>query len=187
LWLFWRIVRSVDQTLYWGLLIFSAVIYAFIRFARRTQASAAFEQIQPSDLGVTLERVKYWRTSIHLTRDEIEKFNFLKRNLRTMLVTVYASQQPGMAPFEIHAALKQRQIPLPEHIYAFLFPAESSGSRRSFKQVLQTIRDIPRKRVRQWTGRDVAEYYQSIEEVISLMESALETKHGDEHFDTHHR
>jgi hypothetical protein len=186
LWLFWRIVRSVDQTIYWGWLIFSALVYAIIRFVRRIQAPAAFEQTRPSDLGVTLERVIYWRRSIHLTRDEIEKFNFVKRNLGKMLVTMYASKQPEVVPFEIHAALEQREIPLPEHIYAFLFPAEPSGARRSFRQILLTLKQIPRKRVRHWTGRDVAEYYQSIEEVITFMESALETKHGDEHFDTHH-
>jgi hypothetical protein len=186
LWLFWRILRSVDQGIYWSLLIFSVLGYAFVRLFRLAQDPAILEQTLPSDSNAALEQINSWRISIRLTSDETEKFNSLKRKLGQMLVTMYASKQPETAPFEIYAALQRHQIPLPEHIDAFLYPAEPSGARRSLKQVLHTIRDAPRKRVRRWTGRDVAEYYQSIEDVISFMESSLELKHGDEHFDTHH-
>ncbi len=186
LWLFWRILLSADQNIYWGLLILWAGIYAFARLSRLAQESIAGEQTSPPDTNAALEHVNYWRMSIHLTRDEIEKFNSLKRNLNKILITLYASRQPDIAPFEIHAALKQRRIPLPEPVYAFLFPAEPSGARRSFRQILHTLKQIPGRRVRRWTGQDVAEYYQSIEDVIRFMESALETQHGDEHFDTEH-
>ena len=186
LWLIWRFIRSVDQTLYWSLLIFSALGYALICFVRRTEAPPAFEQTQPSDLDVTREHIHYWTTSIQLTREQRGKINLLKRNLGEMLATMYAEKQSEVAPFEFYAALKRGQIPLPENIHAFLFPAEPSGGGRSFRQILHTIRQIPGNHIRRWTGRDVDEYYHSIEAVILFMESAMETKHDDKQFDTHH-
>jgi len=185
LWLFWRFIRSVDQALYWILLIFSALGYAFISFIRRTEAPPAFEQTQPSDLDVTREHINYWRTSIRLTREQRGKINLLKRNLGEMIATMYSEKQSEVAPFEFYAALKRGQIPLPEHIHAFLFPADPSGAGRSFRQILHTLRQIPGNQIRRWTGQDVEEYYHSIEAVILFMESAMEPKHENGHFETH--
>jgi len=186
LWLFWRILRSVDQAIYWGLLVLSISICAFVRLFRWAQEPATFEQTSPSDPNATLERINYWRTSIQLKRIETSKSYILEHNLANMLVTLYASKQHEATAFEIYTALKLRQMPLPDPIYTFLFPAEPSGSKRSFKHILQTIRDIPRKRIRGWMGREAAEYYHSLEQVITFMESTLENKHDDEHCDAHH-
>jgi hypothetical protein len=177
---FWRIVLSVHQAIYWGILIFSASFYALLRLSQRP---VALEQTSPPLSNATLDNINYWRTSILLTLDEIEKPNVLRRNLGTLLAEIVASKQPGTTQFEIYDALKLHQIPLPEPIYAFVFPVEPSPSRRSFKQVLQSIQQTPSKWVRRWTGRDVAEYYQSIQDVLAFMESSLEIKHDDGPFD----
>jgi hypothetical protein len=184
-WLFLRMLRGVDQAIYWNLLILSAMGYACIRFVRRTQKPPVFEQTRPSDSDVTREHINYWWTSIRLTGDETDRFNLLKRNLGEMVATMYAAKQPEVPPFEIYDAMKRRRIPLPEHIHAFLFPADPSGAGRSFRQILHAILQIPGKWVRRWTGQDVVDYYHSVEEVIRFMESAMEIKHGDELIDTH--
>jgi hypothetical protein len=186
LWLFWRILQSVDQEIYWVLLIISAAVYFFIRLSRLIEESPTIEQIPPPDSNAMLERINYWRTSIRLTVIETSTSYILEHNLGKMLAALYASRQSEAVLFEIYDALKLRQMPLPEPIYAFLFGAESSGSRRSVKQILHSLRDMPRKRIRRWTGREAAEYYQSLEQVLKFMESSLENKHDDEHFDAHH-
>lgn len=93
-------------------------------------------------------------------------------------------QSTWKAQWEIYDALKRQQISLPLPIYDFLFPVEPSGGKRTFRQVLQIIRCTPEKWVRRWAGRDLAEYYRSIEAVLIFMESLKETKYDDKHFDT---
>lgn len=181
LWLCWQIVLSVDQKFYWGLLIFLALFYAFRRLSQKPAASV---QAPESFFSETLNRVRYWRSSILLTRDEIDAPNILKRDLGQMLVTMHATTQPEASNFEIHNALKQRRIPLPDPIHSFLFPVEPSGSTRSFKRILRTIRQTPREWVRRWTGRDMVDYYKSIEDVLTILESTLEITHDDEHLDS---
>lgn len=181
-WLIWRILLSVNQQIYWGLLIASALVYTFFRLA---QGLVDIKPTPPSDSNLTLYNVDYWRTSIQLTADKNEKVNILKQNLGEMLTAMYTSRQSEAPHWEVYEALRQRQIPLPDHIYAFLFPAKPLGGRRSFQQVLQTIWQALRKWARRWKGRDVAEYYQSIEEVLTFMESSMEIKHDDKHFDTY--
>jgi hypothetical protein len=181
-WLLWRVIQSVDQKIYWSLLAFPPLMYALRRLTAKRFRQ---EPPEPPAANVALENVNYWRASILLARDEIEKPNFLKQNLGKMLATAYASRRPGAPNWEIYDALKLRQMPLPEHIHAFLFSAELTGAQRSFKQRLQGIWLAPQKWIRRQTGRDVAEYYQAIEEILTLMELAMETRHADESFDSH--
>jgi hypothetical protein len=181
LWVFRRVLLSVDQKLYWGLLIFSTLAVVFFRLTRLTLSE---EPPPPAGSNATLRAINSWRTLIWLTGNEIEKFNILRQDLGWTLASLYASYQPGKAQWEIYEAIKQHQIPLPLSIYDFLFPGEPSGGKRSFRQILHIIQRTPEKWARRWTGRDLAEYYRSIESIITFMESLKETKHDDRHFDT---
>lgn len=186
LWLCWRILRSFDEQVYWIALIFAVVFYSLIRLYRSAQAVDTFEQTQSPDSNAVLERMSYWRTSILLTGFEIDQSNRLGRSLANMLADLYASKQLHVAPHEIYSALEQRQMPLPEPIYTFLFPAQSSGAKRSVKQILRNLRDTPRRQFRRWTGREKAEFYQLLDQVLEFMESVMENKHDDKRFDAHH-
>ncbi len=186
LWLCWRILRSVDEQFYWIALIFAAVIYCLARLYRWAYVVDTFEQTRSPDSNAALEQISYWRTSILLTGFEIGPSNRLGRKLAKMLADLYASKQLHVAPHEIYTALEQRQMPLPEPVYTFLFPAQSSGAKRSIKQILHNLRDIPRKQIRRWTGREKAEYYQLLDQVLKFMESVMENEHDDKRFDAHH-
>ncbi len=186
LWLCWRIVRSFDEQLYWIGLIFAVVIYCLVHLYRWAYGVDPFEQTQSPDSNAALKQMSYWQTLIHLTSFEIDPANSLQRNLAKMLAALYASKQLHVAPYEIYNALEQRQIPLPEPVYTFLFPAQAPRAKRSIKQILRDLRDIPRKRIRRWTGREKAEYYQSLDQVLEFMESVMENEHDDKRFDAHH-
>jgi hypothetical protein len=179
-WVFRRILLSVNQKIYWSLLIFSALMIVFFRL---TQSSPDEEPPMTSSSNATLEEINSWRISIRLTGNEIEKFNILKENLGWTLASLYASSQPGKAQWEIYEAMKLQQISLPIPIYDFLFPGEPDDGKRPFRQILQIIRRAPGKWARRRTGHDLAEYYRSIEAVLIFMESLKETNHGDKHFD----
>ncbi len=186
LWLFWRILRSVDEQVYWIGLIFAVVFYCLIRLYRWVLWADTFEQTQTPDSNAALERMSYWRTSILLTGFKIDPSNRLERNLANMLAALYASKQFHVTPHEIYSALEQRQMPLPEPVYTFLFPVQSSGAKRSIKQILRNLRDMPRKQIRRWTGREKAEYYQLLDQVLKFMESVMENEHDNKRFDAHH-
>ncbi len=182
----WRIVQSIDQQVYWIALIFLVVMVVLVRLYRSILESDTFEPTQSPDRNAALEQIRYWRTSIRVTDFKIDRSNILAHNLATMLAAAYASKQLHITQYEIYSALEQREMPLPEPVYAFLFPAQSSGAKRSIKQMLRSLRDLPRRRIRRWTGRERAEYYQLLDQVLKCMESAMENEHDDERFDAHH-
>ena len=182
----WRILQSVDQQVYWIALIFAVMMYALIRLYRSILGSDTFEQTQSVDLNAALEQIRNWRTSIRLTDFKIDRSNILAHNLATMLAAVYASKQLHITQYEIYSALEQREMPLPEPVYTFLFPAQASGAKRSIQQTLRSLRDIPRQRIRRWMGREKAEYYHLLDQVLKFMESVMENEHDNKRFDAHH-
>jgi len=182
-WVAWRIILSVDQKCYWGLLIFAVFFYLFYRLAKEP---AGTERTRPTGNNATLENVGYWRNSILFTCDEIDQRNLLKRGLGELLAKSYVMHKPEAASFEIYDALKRHQIQLPENIYNFLFPEEQTGSGRSIRQFLKTIQEIPRKYIRRWTRRDVTDYYRSIDEVLTFIEASMEdNNNGNIHTRSH--
>lgn len=183
-WLSWRVLLSVDQKVYWALLVFLALFYALICLVPGPAASGRSAPTEPS---ITLDRVRDWQMSIRFPAEGVENPNLLRQALEKMLVTMYTSKQSELPYWQVHEALLQCQIPLPEPIYTFLFPAEPPPGKRSFKRALQAIWHAPGKLARRWTGRDVIEFYQSIEQVLNFMESSLEINRDDKHFDTSDR
>jgi hypothetical protein len=175
--LLWRIVLSVDQKYYWSMLVLAVGFYVLYRPARRSADSA---QDQPPDFNANPENIDHWRTAILLNSIEPDKPGILNHDLGQMLAALYALKQPGSVQYEIYDALKLRQIPLPEHIHAFLFPNELPVPWRNLNQVLQILGQMPGKWLRRLMGLDRAGYYQSLEEAIRFMESLMEIKCDDE-------
>jgi hypothetical protein len=175
-WLIGRALRTVDQQVYWYVLIAAAVIYAFVRLSREL---TDLPPAAPPESNFTLEAIKHWRVLIPLTTQATGKPDVLKQTLWKMLTAIYTSKQSESVHWEIDEALRLRRIPLPESIYTFLFPNElpehSHPRDRTRKSILQT----PRMLVRRWTGREAADYYRSIEEVLAFMESLVEKKHDE--------
>jgi hypothetical protein len=181
LWYLWRILSTVDQAFYWGTLVFLALLYiTFSVFLRQFLKPESSLPAPPPASNATLENIHYWRMTILVTKDEMAESNILKRKLGKMLATMYASKQAGASTMEFYEALNTHHIPLPDHVYTFLFPDESIAARRSFAQVLRSLWQVPRNWIRRWTKQDVAEYYQSIDQVIALMESTMEIENDAE-------
>lgn len=183
LWVIWQILLSFDQRVLWGLCAFLAAALAVYRLGH-IELPRVEQSAQP-DPNASLARVRYWQTSILWTTDEIEKPNILKLDLVQMLVSVYAVRQPDTPRLEINRALRLRQIALPEPVYAFLFPADHTDSKQSIGRIMRSLWQAPQKWARRRTGRDIADYYSSIEDVLTLIEAALEITHDDRSFDDH--
>jgi hypothetical protein len=177
--LFWRLLLSIHQAVYWGLV---AGLAMGLGFYRLVQVVGREEERSTPISDSALQVVDYWRLSLQLSSNEGPNATILKRELSHKLVAIYAMKQPEVDPFTIHEALRLRQLPLPDTIHSFLFSNEVQETKLSWRQQLQRLADKPRKWLRHWTGRDKAEYYQAMEETITFMEALLEIKHGDEYF-----
>ncbi|HVM72186.1 MAG TPA: hypothetical protein VMT91_10520, partial [Anaerolineales bacterium] len=46
-WLFWRVLQSIDQRVFWSVLLFSALIYAFIRLSGQALSEMQPASVQP--------------------------------------------------------------------------------------------------------------------------------------------
>jgi hypothetical protein len=173
---FWRILLSIDQIMYWGVLLMATVMFVLSHI---NPQPLSIENDQPPDQNASLEIVDRWRLSILATCDACDKPNFLTRNIRNMLPALFAEREPDAAKYEIDAALEAGHIPLPKPVYAFLYQNAVSGS-RSIKNNLRTLGKRPFHWYWHWTGRDVIEYYQSIQVALDYLETTMEIKQDDE-------
>jgi hypothetical protein len=184
LWLLWRVVQSVHQALYWGLLILAGGGLAFYRLVQIT--GAAGDEPLPAPVDVYVKSVHYWRTSILATDSGSVTSTTLKRNLGRLLVSVYASKYPEARPYDLFEALRSRELPMPPRVHTFLFPEEASPAGPWWQRGLERLAEAPRRWIRQSTGRDRAEYYRAMEETLKFMEDLMEIKHADEFKPTDH-
>ncbi len=184
-WLWLRIfVLSIDQQVYWWLLIVMITILAGIRLLQRPVASRLDPQ---PELNLTMRHVRGWRTTILFSRRDTRERPALNRNLVELVTTMYSTGRGESTPFEIETALRDRQIPLPEPIHRFLFPDPRVNPPHFLEHPIQfiderwrSVRRAPAQWIHRWSGREEAEYYQAIDQVLALMETTLEMTHDRE-------
>ncbi len=190
-WLFLRLfVLSIDQQVYWWALVLLGALLLLIRLF--AEMSPVESLRQPSDSNAVLDRVAFWKTSILGFSPESWKSITIRRDLIWLLAGLYATRQPGSLNFEIEEILRERRIPLPEPVYAFLFaqappppPPFFKHPLESIRHRLATLRQAPQKWIHRWSGREKADYYVAIDQVLTFMENSLEIKNDDEPFDPH--
>lgn len=176
LWLLLRIlVLSIHQKYFWYAVIFAAVL-VLLRILRQTPtqlpSQASFET------NSTITNISYWRGLFLYSGQDVLEDKNLKRQLTHLLTALSALRQGASNDFRMYDALQLGTIPLPENIHTFLFPPEpASGG--PLKKFFRSIRRIPRRWIRQWTGREKAEHYQMIDEVLNFIETTLEINNDE--------
>ena len=187
----WVLVRifilSLDQKYYWVAIVFIAAIFLFLRLLPPAHSTVESEDSQ--HLNVTMRTLDYWRSLLNLIDHRVQDDEMLKKELARLLLSLYATKQHTLADFRLYDALQQGEIPLPEQIYAFLFPKEPQPVGRSFianiRRLVQSIRNTPRKWIRRWTGQETAERHRLIDETLCFLETSLEMKNDDGKFNPH--
>jgi hypothetical protein len=179
-WLFLRVfVLSIDQKYFWGAIIFVVAIFLF-RLLPGYPITVPPEDFP--DANDTMKTIEYWRSLFSLTDPSAYDEIALKRELMHLVASLYASKQRSSPNFIFYEALQRGEIPLPDHIHTFLFPAEPNKSKRSIKNLLRSARETPRKWIRRWTGQETTEYHRMIDEILGFMETSLEIKNDNGKF-----
>lgn len=173
-WLLLRIfVLSIDQKYFWYAAIGLAVVFVY-RILSREQSAIQSDIHQ--DTNTTILNIGYWRVLFTYDDQDVREEKILRRELTHLLTSLYASKQSTSNNYGIYEALQQGEIPLPENIHTFLFPAESQKSRGVINRFIQSIQKILQKWIRQWTGREKADHFRTIDELLNFLETSLEIK-----------
>jgi hypothetical protein len=173
IWLLLRIfVLSVDQVYYWVGLIVLGFVFVVFRFIHHLINHPAPLRMQSSpDPSLALMNAEAWRNRIELAAGGSAEQAILKRELAWLLVSMYTHRRAGSAYLEVYEPLRQRKIPLPDRVWSFIFekepPERKPGLVRSIRAAFQT-------RLQKWSGRETAEYYQAVAEVLTFLETSLE-------------
>ncbi len=183
----WALLRifvlSIDQRVYWWILIGILVLAPLIRELRNPAPSHS-ERLSRANLW--LERVDSWRGSILANVQETGDSSMIKHNLAWLLTSLYATGQQKSADYEIKMALQQGEMGIPDSLHAFLWPPPRPARPPFFKDpvgfarhTVRSLRNASALRIRRWTGREAAEYYRAIELALAHMETSLEIHDDD--------
>ncbi len=171
-WLFLRIfILSIDQGIYWAFLILIALFWLARRLVVRGAEPAALAVAAPNDAVLNMEK---WFNSITLAANYPNWRDQLKSELIQMVIGLFYSRQQEVTYPEISDMLRQRQIPLPDPVYDFLFASQAKDQPLTFVQKIRSLAELPRKWWRRWSGRDTIEFHRSVDIVLSFMETMLE-------------
>jgi hypothetical protein len=182
-WLLLRIlVLSIDQKYYWAAIIFSAVFFLYRLLPRQP---GFVEPDDPREENSTLRTLGYWRNLFTFPEQRLLDEKTLKGELVRLLVSFYATRQHTTANFKVHEALQQGELPLPEHIRAYLFFEESGKTKVPLGKRLQAIWLDPRGWFLRLTGQETVKHDQMIAEVLTFMETELEIKNDPGKFNPH--
>lgn len=166
LWIFWRILSSIDQSLYWGTLIVLCTILVInlIPFGKRRHSRSKYDyNYEPPD------QVGYWLKL--LSSDSLNSYenDYLRVNLWKLLVAVYAKNE-RLNSKELTERLFLDDNLLSSEARSFLY------SSRNKKQIFSFyLSGWLRKLVR------ISPYqeYALIDEIINLMEAELEISYEE--------
>ncbi len=172
-WLGLRIfVLSIDQKYYWGAFTLVLMLVLFRHFF---QGGPEVEAEKGTYTSVVFTDIEYWQNNFMTYSNSPAEQDFIKRELIQLLTSMYASTQDGTPQFLVLDAIKEKAIPLPEHIYAFFFSEELQDKRPSFKKTLKNILQMPLKWINQKREGKIRamQTRRMIEEVLIFMESSL--------------
>lgn len=181
IWILLRVfVLSIDQRFYWAIIILVSAFLLLRRLLSSPQSTMQSTDFQRPN--VTIKSIHHWYSLLAVSPRNAYDDRTIKKELAQLLLLLFATKKRTAADYRLYDALRQGEIPLPEHIHTFLFPGEPQGARRPIKRFLQSIRRTPKKWIRRWTGQEKAEYHQMINEVLGFVEASLEITDDDGKF-----
>lgn len=180
-WALWRIIASVNQSIYWMILIVICLILVLrlvpVEKDNRPNPIYTYRYKAPN-------RVQYWQTLINesmLGREEGER---LRGNLENLFTSVNAKPgRTGSKDSDEVTAKGQRQLSL--RATRFLFPQKQSEEPFFLDHRLDIKSLIP-KRLQRWARKFVPQDTTTIAEILEYMETEMEMSHAGQSLDRDH-
>lgn len=171
-WAFWRIISSVNQNIYWVILIiFCAIlVIRLVPAGNNNTTNSAYNYKHSSQ-----SRVEYWQsllTSATMEKDGIER---LRSNLKELLQRIIDEEEQSNPTSSEKIALLGK-TPLPISVQNFLFPPKQKLKTFFGGLQFQPLFSTPRW-FRRWATKFIQPDNASIDEVLKWMESTMEISH----------
>ncbi len=178
-WLLLRFfVLSIDQEVWWWGLISLAMIVMLGRLVlrSRTHTQLSFDPFSGSHL--SRDRADYWRSAILLNVHSAGEWDTFRRDLMWLFTSMHSSKRQRNENYKIREAILKHEIPIPESIYAFFFSPRPPAPEGYFlKHPIASLQYFIRSRRR--AGGRKSDYFLSIDEVLSYLETSLEMKSNE--------
>jgi len=172
LWAAWRIVASVDQNVYWALLIVLCSMLMIRVFSSGNSSPPSPEHPHKRESATRVERWQALFTEAARTDDSSAA---LRDNLGNLLVSIIG-QVEQHAPANVEEALCWRQVPLPPAARRYLL---TTGPRSKWWH--HDYRSYVLSRMpgwfRRWAGQPDIPDSARIHELLGWMESVMEIRH----------
>lgn len=172
LWAFWRIITSVNQNIYWAILVIfcSALMIYLVPAGDSNSLSPAYNYMQRSQ-----GRVEYWQSLFTNALMEKDGVGNLHSNLKELLISII-DQEERSSPMNSERLISLGQAPLPISVHSFLFPPKGKHEMFSGDYQIQLLFLTP-KRFRVWVRKFIQPNNTSIDEVLKWMETTMEISH----------
>jgi hypothetical protein len=179
-WIVLRIyVLSIDQKYYWGAFILGIMVLVLWQFFQE-EPNPEPDKIKEENIIFT--DIEFWQNKfLNLSNNQIDR-QLIKKELIHLLTAMYTAEQQDKSQYMILDAIIEKEIPLPETIYDFLFSEELKGKQRSIIKTLKKIWQTPVNWIKLKGIREtqMMETQRMIIEILSLIEISLEIKHDNQ-------
>jgi hypothetical protein len=117
-WLMGNLIRSIDQSIIWSVLVLVVVIIGGNIFIFQTQGSV--DRAPEEDTNGSTGRIAHWTTYTRLMQANARSENFFIDEARNLLVDILASQY-HLTRNDAIDQIHEREIPIPNDIYDYFF------------------------------------------------------------------
>jgi hypothetical protein len=168
-WTAWRIISSIDQHVYWVLLVIICAL--FVSYQLLPGKKAASQSLYTDKQG-SLNRFDHWQKTISDSAAGGEKADQLRDCLKELAGDMIAQmEQSRPVDMDELAAESRELLPVAVHWYLFLSEQEKGS-------IQEKMIDFTPERVRVWMSKFRKRDYSAIEATLSWMENELEIKYG---------
>ena len=169
LWLFWRIISSVDQSIYWVILIIfcTILVIRIIPYRKERTSNSAYDYSY-----TPVSRVEYWQKLIidaDLGKNESE---YLRDSLKELLINVI-SQAERSGSWDSEKTVAERSASMPLEAQRYLFPLGGKDD-VFYKDHQRNIKFLIPGWIKRWSRKYVPQDHSLIDETIRWMETELE-------------
>jgi hypothetical protein len=170
LWAAWRVLQSINQNVYWQILIWGSV-FLLIRFLPTKKASQTAYQHRNNnkEIGGSL----YWHHLLLEAQFSMEKRNFLRFELKSMLINTLALQQQ-VSRETVQTKFNQKQYAFPDFVYQYLCTDGSGWKAALQNQWLTIVSYFPAWLQQSITNTFITQTRQTINWMQTHMESGYE-------------
>jgi hypothetical protein len=165
LWACWRVITSVDQVVYWYILICFSVFFLLFFLPVQTERTSAYSNKQTNTI---VKGAEHWQSLLHEATGDLEKRILLRRELENLFIAGLVLKENSSREV-VKARLSSRLYPFPANVYAYFYPDEKNWRYRIHQTLVQSGWVLPT-----WMRPDKMRYKKKIQSLLQWMEGTLE-------------